>query len=144
MATEAANGAATTAAGSDAVTPVIAVSVSLVTSQALIGSGGSGGALAAAGKIEARASQVASVSASARGSSSGGGRGGRVLGGGHGRGPHHPGDLGRATWLAGGDVLFEAIGASAASSTAVASAAGAAAEDDESRTDADGSGADRG
>ncbi len=42
--------------------------------------------------------------------------------------------------LAGGDVLFEAIGASAASSTAVASAAGAAAEDDESRTDADGSG----
>ena len=139
MTTEAANGAATTAAGSDAVTPVIAVSVSLVTSQALIGSGGSGGALVAGGKIEARASQVASVTASARGSSSavdaavGFSVAVTVA-------VHTTRATSARNLLAGGDVLFEAIGASAASSTAVASAAGAAAEDDESRTDADGSG----
>ena len=138
MTTEAANGARTTSAAGDAVTPVIAVSVSLVTSQALIGSGGSAGALVAGGKIEARASQVASVTASARGSASAVdaavGFSVAVTVAIHTTRATSARDL-----AADGDVTFEAIGASAASATAVASAAGAAAEDDESRTNADGS-----
>ena len=128
MTTAAENGAKTTSPTGDAVTPVVAVAISLISSSATIGAL-PGGSLSVSGAIDVRADLTASAVTTARGSAEAADAAVGVsiaLT----YAEHRTIATSLRDLLAGGDVTFEAIGASAASSTAVASAVGAPGEDD--------------
>ncbi|MCY7286954.1 MAG: hypothetical protein LH624_01545, partial [Cryobacterium sp.] len=125
--TTARNGAKATAAGSTAVTPVVAVTISNVLSSARIGAL-LGGNLDVVADIGVRSELVASVITTAEGSS-------QAIADAVGvaialtYANHRAVATSLRNLLAGGNVTFEAVGASGTSSVAVASAAGAPGED---------------
>ncbi len=135
---EATNGAKATAAGGDAVTPVVAVAISIVSTKATIGMQVLG-TLTTTGAISVSATQSASVSSKATGASTAPDNAiGFSLG--FTLALHSVEATTHRSLSAGGAISFTALGASAATSEATASAKGAAAEDDSSRDKADGSG----
>ncbi|HEY8830096.1 MAG TPA: hypothetical protein VIM83_05805, partial [Candidatus Limnocylindria bacterium] len=132
---EAENGAK--APSGDAITPVVAVAISIVDTTASIGASTS--TLVTGGTLTVHAEQSASASASATGSSNASGAAvgfsiGFTLA------LHSVIATTGRSLSAGGAVTFEALGVSGATSAAKASAAGAAAEDSTSRDKADGTG----
>src|SRR4029077_289292 len=134
---EATNGAKATAAGGDAITPVVAVAISIVTTSATIGTQ-TGGTLAATGAIAITATQSAAVSSKATGASTAPdnaiGFSLRFT-----LAPHSATATTKRSLAAGSAVTISALADSSATSQATASAKGAAAEDDPSRTNPDAS-----
>src|SRR5207248_11205500 len=124
-----------TAPGSTAVTPVVAVAISIVDTTASIGSQ-TIGVLSASGALTVHAEQDASASAKATGSANAGGSAvgfsiGFTLA------LHSVTATTGRSLASGGAVTFEALGISGATSEAKASAGGAADETDASRTKPD-------
>ncbi len=128
MTTAAENGAKSSSPTGDAVTPVVAVAISLISSSATIGAL-PGGSLSVTGAINVKAELTASAVTSAKGSAEAADAAvGVAIALTYAE--HRTLATSLRDLLAGGDVMFEAIGASAASSTATASAVGAPGEDE--------------
>ena len=128
---EAMNGAKATTTAGDAVTPVVAVAISMVSTAATIGTQ-TAGTLTTTGMISASATQSASVSSKATGASTAPDNAvGFSLG--FTLALHSAVATTKRSLSAGGAMSFMALADSAASSEATASATGAAGEDDASR-----------